>query len=207
MDKLHYSLFLLIGLSLFLAAFSLATVQSAFETQDHSHLKLSESQHNQLDFDIGASDVRMKEYVDGQIMVLEQSLTALEDYDTIITTQIGNIRSDIISKFPQASDVQDQGQTAQSTPAFLTLKMDKSDFVLGNTVIFYGMAKPNNAVILTLKLPDRTLDSIAASKTQIIDGQWSANFTLRLDDPTGSWQVYARQGAGEQTKTLTFTVE
>ncbi len=85
--------------------------------------------------------------------------------------------------------------------------MDKTEYVRGNVVIFYGMAKPNNAIILTLKDPTRDLDSLAVSKTQIIDGKWSANFTLRLDDPLGVWEVYARQGVKDQTRTLQFIVE
>ena len=131
----------------------------------------------------------------------------LEEYDKVITSNIGSIRSDILFKFPQSQGLPPEGQSTQSTPAFLTLVMDKTEFVLGNTVIFYGMAKTNNPVILTLKLPDRGLESIGIAKSEIINGQWTGNFTLRLDDPTGIWQVYARQGAVEQTKALSFTVE
>ena len=130
----------------------------------------------------------------------------LEDYDKIITTQIGNIRLDIKNKFPMGSAIPDQGTTSGSSTPFLTLRMDKTEFVLGNVVIFTGTASLNDPVFITLKLPDRSLDSLAISKTQIIDGSFSANFTLRLDDPIGIWQVYARQ-VSEQTKTITFTVE
>jgi len=190
-----------------LAAFALASVQSAFETQDHSHLKLSESQHLELDKDIGDAAVTAKKYVDKQISGVQKNVTALQNYDDVITSDIGDIKSNIKDKFPGSTAPPDEGQSTQSDIPTLTLKMDKSEYVRGNTVIFYGMAKPNVAVILTLKLPDRTLESLAASKAQIIDGQWSANFTLRLDDPLGTWQVYARQGAGDQTKTLAFNVE
>lgn len=130
----------------------------------------------------------------------------LEDYDQIITTQIGNIRLDIKNKFPMGSSIPDQGSTSGSSTPFLTLTMDKTEFVLGNVVIFTGTANLNDPVFLTLKLPDRSLDSLAISKAQLIDGTFSANFTLRLDDPIGTWQVYARQ-VSEQTKTITFTVE
>jgi len=133
-------------------------------------------------------------------------IIALQDYDNIITTQIGNIRSDIISKFPQAADVSDKEKSSKSDTPFLTLKMDKTDFVLGNMVIFTGTAQPNGAIFLTLKDPDRALWQIPISKTLIIDGSYSANYTLRLDDPVGTWQVYARQ-LSDQTKTLTFKVE
>jgi len=132
--------------------------------------------------------------------------TALQDYDEIITTQIGNLRSDIKNKFPQAADVDKQGQSSGAGTPFLTLKMDTSEFFLGNIVIFTGMANPNDPIFLTLKSPDRMLTAIAISKTDIIDGSYMANYTLRLDDPIGTWQVYARQ-TSDQTKTLTFKVE
>ena len=136
-----------------------------------------------------------------------ESITTLEDYDKVITTQIGNIRSDIISKFPRAADVIDEGQSSTTlTTPFLTLKMDKIEFVLGNTIMFRGTAQPNDPIQITLKRADRTLEPIAISKTDIINGAYIANYTLRLDDPVGTWQAYARQ-LSEQTRTLTFIVE
>lgn len=133
--------------------------------------------------------------------------TALEEYDIVITKQIGNIRSDINSKFPQASDVIDEGQesTTLTTP-FLTLKMDKTEFVLGNTIMFRGTAHPNDSVQITLKLPDRMLIPIVISRDMIIDAAYITNYTLRLDDPVGTWEAYARQSS-DQTRTLTFQVE
>lgn len=133
--------------------------------------------------------------------------TALEEYDTVITTQIGNIRSDINSKFPQASDVINEGQESTTlTSPFLTLKMDKTEFVLGNTIIFRGTAHPSGSVQITLKLPDRSLVPIVISRDMIVDASYITNYTLRLDDPVGTWQAYARQ-LSDQTRTLTFKVE
>jgi len=135
-----------------------------------------------------------------------QQIDLLTDYDKIITTQIGNIRSDIISKFPQASDVIDEEKSSISDTPFLTLKMEKTDYVLGNVVFFMGTAQPNDPVFITLKDSSRSLWQIPISSTMIIDGSYMTNYTLRLDDPVGVWQVYARQ-ISDTTKTLTFTVE
>lgn len=134
-------------------------------------------------------------------------ITELQDYDITIGKQVGDIRSDIKNRFPQASDVDDEGQSS-SIPGipFLTLKMEKREFFLGNTIIFSGMAHPNAPIFLTLKDPDRALWQIPVSTAEIIDGQYMANYTLRLDDPIGTWQVYARQ-ISDSTKPLTFTVE
>jgi len=134
------------------------------------------------------------------------AVTALQDYDIITSKQIGDIRADIKSKFPQASNLPDQGQATGSTTPFLTLKMDKKEFFLGNTIFFMGTAQPNLAIQITIKDSDRMLIPIAIPKTEIINGAYIANYTLRLDDPIGNWQVYARQQS-DQTKTLTFTVE
>jgi len=134
------------------------------------------------------------------------AIIELEDYDQIITTQIGNIRQDIKNKFPMASNVPDQGSTSGASTPFLTLKMDKTEFVLGNVVFFTGTATPNNPIFITVKDSERVLTAIPVSKTEIINGAYIANYTLRLDDPIGVWEVYARQ-VSEQTRTITFTVE
>ena len=133
-------------------------------------------------------------------------IIALQSYDITISTQVGNIRADIKSKFPQASDVIDKKKSSISTTPFLTLRMDKTDYFLGNVVFFLGTAQPNDPIFITLKDPDRGLSQIPISRTQIIDGSYMTNYTLRLDDPVGTWQVYARQQS-DQTKTITFTVE
>jgi len=210
MDKLHYLIFLLIGLNFILAGLAVATVQGAYDQKRDVKLELTVNgllndtktlKENQSLFSqaLGNTINRSANNTDRIIV--------LENYDDTITSEIGKINTKIKDKFPGTTSPPDEGQSTQSTPAFLTLNMDKTEYVLGNTVTFYGMAKPNIPVILTLKLPDRTLESLAASRTTIIDGQWSTNFTLRLDDPLGTWQVYARQGATDQTKTLSFTVE
>ena len=165
---------------------------------------LLEQKDNLIEIDKTHQEAIMKQTI--RTVENADAITELENYDEIITSSIGAIRQDIKNKFPQASYVPDQGSTSKSSTPFLTLTMDKIEFVLGNTVTFTGTATPNDPVFITLKLPDRSLDSLAVSKTNIIDGSFSANFTLRLDDPIGIWKVYARQ-VSEQTKTITFTVE
>jgi len=202
--RVHILFFLLIGVAIFLGAFALATVQSSFD-KDPQVQANKDNIAFQKETIMTIQEGFLKQTnrsVENQDRIIE-----LENYDNVITQEIGKINSKIIDVNPAKSLGQEEGQSTQSTLPTLTLKMDESEFVRGNNVIFYGMAKPNQAVILTLKLPDRSLESLAASKAMIIDGQWSANFTLRLDDALGIWQVYARQGATDQTKTLSFTVE
>lgn len=156
-------------------------------------------------FELAMAEILIKQ--GNKIVNNTDFITDLWNYDTTITTQIGDIRADIKSKFPQASNVIDKGQsTTISGLPTLTLKMDKQDFFLGNVIFFTGSAHPNTAVQLTIKDPDRVLIPIAISRDQIIDGQYIANYTLRLDDPVGTWEIYARQQS-DQTKTLKFTVE
>jgi len=150
------------------------------------------------------------EFNDSIILMTQElfdEIKDLEKYDETISFQIGNIRSDIKSKFPQAADVIKQEQISiTSTTPFLTLKMEQSDFFLGNVVFFSGTAQPNNPIFITLKDPTRELWQIPISKTEIINGAYMANYTLRQDDPVGTWTVYARQ-LSDTTKTLSFKVE
>ena len=120
--------------------------------------------------------------------------------------EIVAIKKDIKNKFPQASTVETQKQTSIGTTPFLTLKMDQTEFLLGEIIQFHGNASPTHAVIITIKLPDRMLESVAVSKSNIINGEYTAEFQTRFDDAKGTWQVYARQ-LDDQTKTLTFKVE
>jgi len=165
---------------------------------------LLEQKDNLIEIDKILGEAMMKQTI--RTVENADAVTALQDYDIITSKQIGDIRADIKSKFPQASNLPDQGQATGSTTPFLTLKMDKKEFFLGNTIFFMGTAQPNLAIQLTLKSPDRMLIPIAIPTTEIINGAYIANYTLRLDDPIGNWQVYARQQS-DQTKTLTFTVE
>lgn len=147
---------------------------------------------------------------DNMILILKSigdDIIALKSYDETISLQIGNIRADIKSKFPQAADVITQEQTSiTSTTPFLTLKMQQQEFFVGNTIFFTGTGQPNSPIFITLKDPTRELWQIPISKSEIINGSYIANYTLRLDDPIGTWTVYARQ-LSDTTKTLTFTVE
>ena len=86
------------------------------------------------------------------------------------------------------------------------MKLDQDTFLLGEVIKFHGVAQPSHAVIITLKLPDRTLESVAVSRTEIINGEWFGEFQTRFDSPAGTWAIYARQ-LDDQTKTLTFKVE
>lgn len=124
----------------------------------------------------------------------------------LFQNEIVKIKNDIKNKFPQASDVITTEQTSISSTPFLTLTMNKSEFLLGETITFRGMATPTHAVIITIKLPDRALESVAVSKTDIINGEWIAEYPTRFDSPKGTYQVYARQ-LDDQTKTLTFIIE
>ena len=123
-----------------------------------------------------------------------------------LKNEIVKIKNDIRNKFPQASSVEKEEQETIASTPFLTLKMDQTEFLLGEIITFRGNASPNYPIMITIKLPDRTLESVPVSKTAIINGEYSGEFQTSFDDPKGTWQVYARQ-LGDQTKTITFKVE
>ncbi len=147
------------------------------------------------------------EGLDSIVFSLETMNNETGDKFDLFQTEIIRIKNDIKNKFPQASDVETTEQTSTtSTSPFLTLKMDKDTFLLGEVIKFHGVAQPSHAVIITLKLPDRTLESVAVSRTEIINGEWFGEFQTRFDSPAGTWAIYARQ-LDDQTTTLTFKVE
>ena len=201
MDKLHYLFFAIAIIGLFAGVFGLASVQSA-------HDKINAIEIPEESFDWKTDKEFWKFINDNYISEGELNKTK-NDIETKFDTfqnEIVKIKIDIKNKFPQASDVETQEQTSTSSTPFLTLTMDQTEFLVGEVITFRGMATPTQAVIITLKLPDRTLEAIGVSKEAIINGEYTAEFQTKFDSPLGTWQVYARQ-LDDQTKTLTFTVE
>lgn len=141
---------------------------------------------------------------DNYISEQEHNVTKAEvklNFDEITKT-----KRDIKNKFPQGANVPDEGQTTGATTPFLTLTMDKTEFLAGEIIQFRGMAIPTHSIQITLKLPDRTLEPIVISKTDIVDGQYTAEFQTKFDSPKGTWTAYARQ-LGDQTNTISFILE
>ena len=200
MDKLSYLFFAIAVIGLFVGGFALASVQSA-------HEKINDIEIPET-FDWRTDTAFWKFVNDNYISEGELNKTKdnIEEKFSTFQNEIVSIKKDIKSKFPQASDVEEEEQTSIGTTPFLTLKMDQTEFLLGEVIVFHGIASPTHPVLITLKLPDRTLESIAVSKTTIINGEYTVEFQTKFDSPKGTWQVYARQ-LSDQTKTLTFIVE
>ena len=200
MDKLSYLFFPIAVIGLFIGGFALASVQSVHDKINDIEITETFDWRTDKDFWKFINDNYISE---GE---LNQTNDDIEANFITFQNEIVKIKKDIKSKFPQASEVEQQEQTSISTTPFLTLKMDQTEFLVGEVIVFHGIASPTHPVIITVKLPDRTLESVAVSKTAIINGEYTAEFQTQFDSPKGTWQVYARQ-LSDQTKTLTFKVE
>lgn len=195
-------------IGLFLGAMGVIGSQNSFDSNEKSNANLVEVINGILEF----QQIQL-ETDENMILILKST-----DYDiseltnktndkfVIFQNEIVKIKNDIRNKFPQASSVEKEEQKTIATTPFLTLKMDQTEFLLGELITFTGIASPNYPIMITIKLADRTLESVPVSKTSIINGEYFAEFQTSFDDPIGAWQVYARQ-LGDQTKTLTFKVE
>jgi len=144
---------------------------------------------------------------DNYISEIELNTTKdeINAYAKLNKDSIVAIKEDIKNKFPQASAVEEEEQTAISETPFLTLTMEKSEWTLGATLIFIGTATPHDLVSLTVKLPDRTLLYGQAVPNEIINGSYRIEIETELDHLPGTWTVFAKQGK-EQSTTLTFIV-
>jgi len=204
MDKLHYLFFAIAVIGAFLGGMGVIAGQTNYDTNENLTEVINgilEFQQIQLETDDGIL------FALNQINIVQSnSQNETNDKFDIFQNEIVKIKTDIKNKFPQASQVMQQEQSSIASTPFLTLEMDQTNFLLGEIIMFHGVASPTHAVIITIKLPDRVLESVAVSRTEIINGEYSAEFQTRFDDPKGTWQVYARQ-SDDQTKTLTFKVE
>ena len=202
MDKLHYLFFAIAVIGMFLGA------MGVIGAQNNSNENLIDAT-NELIIRVGALETD-RDFHDGFIIDLGKNFTALENQTNetfdIFQSEIVKIKNDIRNKFPHGSDVEQEEQSVIADTPFLTLKIDQSEFVLGEPITFRGIANPNDAILITIKKPDRSLYQHAVSKTDIINGQYVTEYPTSFDDPPGTWSAYARQQS-EQTKTLTFKVE
>ncbi len=200
--------FLILGLAVFLSAFALATVQGAYEIVEHSHLELSESQHLQLDRDIGDSAATMKTYVIDKFNPLKENVTE----NTIETQKNKNaitaIKVDIKNKFPVGGSVDDPGTSVIANTPFLTLRIDKLSYIPGETIVFTGTGNPDSTVIINLqKYGGCGQEDICAAWTTVDrNGNFELRFETEFDDPVGAWKAYVKSGE-DRSETIVFEVE
>ncbi len=200
MDKLSYLFFTITVIALFIGTMGLIGQQVNFTKINN--IEIPET------FDWRTDKAFWKFVNDNYISENELNKTNDDIKAEFLTfkNEIVKIKNDIKNKFPQASTVEDEEKTVIAGTPFLTLQIDKTEFVLGESITFRGTAHPSDAVLITIKRADRSLDQHAVSKTEIINGQYVTEFPTSFDDVPGTWSAYARQGS-EQTKTLTFKVE
>jgi len=201
MDKLHYLFFTIAVIALFVGSFALASVQSAYD-------KINAIEIPEEGFDWRTDKEFWKFVNDNYISENELNQTSddiTEKFD-LFQTEIVKIKNDIRNKFPQASPVDQEEQTAIAETPFLTLTIEKTEWLLGDTLVFTGTALPNDLVSITVKLPDRTLLTASAVPNEIVNGMYRIEIATSFDHAPGTWTVFAKQGK-EQSKTLFFNVE
>ncbi len=206
---LIFYVFLAVGIvGVFLGAMGVIGAQNNFNDNENDNANLVKVVNGILEFQqIQLETDANTLFVLKQINMVQSNFqNETSDKFSTFQNEIVKIKNDIRSKFPQASSVPQESQSAIAGTPFLTLKMDKIEFVLGDKIIFRGNAQPDDAIIITIKLADRTTVQHPISKTAIINGQYSTEFQTSFDDAPGTWTAYARQ-TGDTTKTLSFKVE
>ena len=201
MDKLLYTFFIITVIALFIGTMGLIG-------QQVNSNKINDIEIPEEGFD-WRTDKEFWKFVNDNY-ISEQELNKTKDdikekFD-LFQTEIVKIKNDIRNKFPQASTVEQEGQTAISETPFLTLTMEKTEWLLGDTLVFTGTAHPSDLLSITVKLPDRTLLTGSALPGEIVNGMYRIEIATNFDHTPGTWTVFAKQGK-EQSKTLFFTVE
>jgi len=200
MEKLHYLFFTIAVIGLFVGGFALASVQSA-----HDKINAIEIPET---FDWRTNTEFWKFVNDNYISEQELNKTRhnIEAKFSLFQNEIVKIKNDIRNKFPQASDVEQEQQTVISGTPFLTLTIEKTEWTLGETLVFTGTANPHDLVSITVKQPNRMLLHGQALPSQIINGMYKIEVETEFDHTPGAWYVFAKQGK-EQSDTLVFKVE
>jgi len=202
MDKIHISIFLLLGITLFLSGMALIGVQN------NSNTNLTDAVNGlivELD-EIGKTNNKLIGLIFDLENNMESNQTAIYEKFDLFQNEIVKIKNDIRNKFPQASTVEQEEQTVISETPFLTLTIEKTEWLLGDILVFTGAAHPSDLVSITIKLPDRTLLQGTALPSDIVNGMYRIEIATSFDHSPGTWVVFAKQ-AREQSNTITFKVE
>ena len=134
--------------------------------------------------------------------VTENKATGKANKDEITTTKL-----DIKNKFPQAADVDITSSSVGANTPFLTLTIDKTSYLPGETIIFTGTANPDATVIINLqKYGGCGRDDVCAAWTTVDkNGNFYLEFETEFDDPEGAWKAYVKEGQN-RSQTIVFEV-
>jgi len=186
MDKLHYSLFLLSFLAIFLGAFALATVQTTFD-----------------------KDPQVQANKDNISFLLEQSSRVTDRHDTIVNEIINQTRDvlelqDTLALYkgeivknkqkinlnhPVAGNIPDdpQGTGTAETPLF-SVETDRESLTRGESITFSGQANPDSLVSLFASSPSLTQTLQEATVTDEL-GKYVIDVETEFDSELGTWKA------------------
>ena len=130
-------------------------------------------------------------------------VTGKANKDEITATKL-----DIKNKFPKASDVENTGSSVISNTPFLTLAIDKTSYIPGETITFTGTANPGQTVFVNVqKFGGCGRDDVCSAWAKVdVNGNFEILFYTEFDDPEGAWKAYAKEGADNRSQTIVFEV-
>lgn len=193
MDKLHYSLFLLIGLSLVLAGLALATVQGAYNQRD---VKLEETVNGVL-LDVESlkeADKTHQEAIQLQAFDISELRNQTTDKIQLNKNQIVKNKLSIDREHPATGNVPDPdpGDTASTPVPTFTFNIEKTVYTVGENIVFSGVGLPLKPVFIVIIAPDNSMAPQGA-RTADENGNWIVEFSSEFDWPTGTWNARATQ--------------
>lgn len=203
MEKIHYALFLLLGLNFILAGLALATVQGAYnqEIDNHRHPTLSIPQSN-------AVDVRIDKAIGpefGNMTVFEYIDTTLASfYEARVTSQTNHLQLEHKCRFDSflnhfiCPDIVNSESQSDSTPQPQpspqnAITLDKDEYNQGEVVRFSGVGPLNVAVIISISAPGGEQKQIA-NLWSGPEGIFAGVYVIPGNADTGTYRIIAQAG-------------
>jgi len=173
---------------------------------------------NEVDVDLTdyATSDWVKEWVNWKLdnevhpNIQELNSTTLKIYQDkdLNREAIAELRLFVLRELKEAETVPSTSPTFPSpfTP-LLTLTISKTEWGLGQTLIFSGSGTPGSTVLLTVVKSGGCGQNDICSDWAKIDnnGSYRIDFPTKFDDIPGTWQAYVRVGK-IQSDTITFEI-
>lgn len=107
----------------------------------------------------------------------------------------------------QGAAIPPQDATVPAQTPFLTLSIEKTEWLVGSTIIFTGTGIPDEIVIINVFKAGSCGQQDICSVWVTVDNNsnFKIEFETSFDDRVGTWKAYVRQG-DLRSETITFEV-
>ena len=188
MDKLHITIFLLLGVAIFLGGMGVVGVQNV------SNTNLEDAVNDLIQKDKLRKDTLQDLKLDMNTTNTEVVKLVNDIYNKIQLNknQIVKNKLSFDREHPAIGNIPDPdpgSSTPTPTPTF-TVNIEKTTYTAGENIVFSGVGLPGKPVFIVITAPDNSIAPQSAT-TSDENGNWLVEFSSEFDWALGTWTARA----------------